>query len=74
MIRFFTAAIAAAVLTTGAVASLAAAPNQDKAQVTIAKNGDYCVRGPVVTGELVAPSECRSVSEWAKDGVTFSRR
>jgi hypothetical protein len=74
MIRFFAAAFAAAILTTGAVASLAAAPDGSEPTVRIDKAGKYCVTAPPVGSELVARTECRSVRSWASEGVTFSRR
>jgi hypothetical protein len=74
MIRYFAAAVAAAVLTTGAVASLAATPDQGDLKVTVSKAGDYCVHAPAVGGSMIGQTTCRSQADWAKDGVTFTRR
>ncbi len=73
MIRSITCAAAAILLTTGAVAAMA--ENFDQPKVTIDhKTGAYCVSSGVFTGSRIPQRECRSVGDWAKDGVTFSRR
>jgi hypothetical protein len=74
MLRFYLATFAAAVLVSGAGPSLAAVDEPNDLQVTVDKAGVYCISTPAVGAELVAPTDCRSASDWAKAGVTFSRR
>jgi hypothetical protein len=73
MFRIITTAIAAAVLTTGAVAALADTANPEIEKITVTDSGDYCLRYRPLTGSLIAHQECHSKAEWAKDGVSFSR-
>lgn len=72
MIRTITTAIAAAILTTGAVAALADTGNPDVEKITVSDAGDYCLQYRPATGSRIAPKECRSKADWAKDGVTFN--
>jgi hypothetical protein len=69
MIRHLIAATAAIVLTGTAVAALAETPT---AKINAA--GEFCVRTPAQTGSRIDRIECKSQAEWAKEGVTFSRR
>lgn len=73
MIRTIACAAAAVLLTTGAVAAMADTGPQPTVSIN-QKTGEYCLTGDVVTGTLIPRKECHSVSEWAKQGVTFSRR
>jgi hypothetical protein len=73
MIRTIAFAAAAIVLTTGTVAALADTTT-DQAKVTIAKDGEYCVRTPAITGSIIDRVECHTQQDWAKLGVTFGRR
>jgi len=71
MFRYAFSAVAAAAITFGAVSALNAQAPQ---KVTIDhKTGNYCVTDSMVTGSRIAPSECHSVDQWAKLGVTFGR-
>ena len=73
MIRTIAYAAAAALLTTGAVAAMADTGSHPTVSVD-KKTGDYCVKTDPMTGSNLPSVECRSVSDWAKQGVTFSRR
>jgi hypothetical protein len=73
MFRMITAALAAAVLTTGAVAALADTGNPTVEKITVKSTGDYCLHYATVTGSMISKQECQSKSAWAKDGVTFNR-
>lgn len=73
MIRTITTAIAAAILTTGAVAALADTGNPDIEKITVSRSGEYCLQYRAVTGSRISPQECRSKADWSKDGVTFNR-
>lgn len=72
MFRMITTAIAAAILTTGAVAALAETGNPDVEKITVRSGGDYCLQYRPITGTRLSKQECHSKSEWAKDGVTFN--
>jgi hypothetical protein len=72
MFRIISTAIAAAVLTTGAVAALADTGNPDVKQITINDAGDYCLEYRATTGTRLGHQECLSKAEWAKQGVTFN--
>jgi hypothetical protein len=74
MFRTITYLAAAALLTTGAVAAMAAPTGDEVFKVTINKTGDYCIHAPAITGSLIPKVECRSVQSWARDGVTFQQR
>jgi hypothetical protein len=74
MFRTVTYLAAAALLTTGAVAAMAAQPDNRDVEVTINKTGEYCVRTPAATGSYLDRTECHSASDWQKQGVTISRR
>jgi hypothetical protein len=73
MIRTLTCAAAAILLTTGAVAAMADTVEQPHVRIDH-KTGDYCIASDAITGSIIRPVECHSVSDWAKQGVTFSRR
>jgi len=73
MIRTITCAAAAILLTTGAVAAMADTVAQPKISIDH-KTGAYCIKSDAVTGSVIPQIECHSVSDWAKQGVTFSRR
>ena len=73
MIRSIACAAAAVLLTTGAVAAMADTGDQPTVRIDH-KTGDYCLTTEAMTGTNIAQTECRSVSDWAKQGVTFSRR
>jgi hypothetical protein len=71
MFRYAFSAVAAAAITFGTVSALNA---ETPSKVTIDhKTGNYCVTDAEITGSHIAPSECHSVDQWAKLGVTFSR-
>jgi len=72
MIRTIAYAAAAALLTTGAVAAMADTGDQPLVRID-QKTGNYCVKTPPITGSILPQIECHSVSDWAKQGVTFSR-
>lgn len=74
MFRTIAYLAAAAILTTGAVAAMAEQPNGQDYKVTINEAGKYCIRTPAVTGSRLDRVECRTASEWKKEGVSFSRR
>jgi hypothetical protein len=70
MFRYAFSAVAAAAVTFGAVSALNA---ETPHKVTIdQKNGDYCVTDPAQTGSRIPHTECHSVSQWTKMGVTFA--
>jgi hypothetical protein len=73
MIRTITCAAAAVLLTTGAVAAMANPSNQPTVSIDH-KTGAYCLKSDAVTGSRIPQVECHSVSDWATQGVTFSRR
>lgn len=73
MIRSIACAAAAVLLTTGAVAAMADTGNQQKVSID-QKTGAYCVKSDAVTGSHIPQTECHSVGDWAKQGVSFSRR
>jgi hypothetical protein len=63
-------AVAAAAITFGTVSALQA----ETPKVTIdQKSGVYCVTQDALTGSRIGATECHSVSEWAKMGVTFAK-
>jgi hypothetical protein len=70
MIRYAFSAVAAAAITFGTVSAL----NAETPKVTIdQKNGDYCLTDPAMTGSHIPHTECHSVGEWSKMGVSFAR-
>lgn len=73
MIRTIAYAAAAVLLTTGAVAAMADTGAAQTVRVDH-KTGDYCLQSDAVTGSRIPQVECHSVSEWSKQGVSFSRR
>jgi hypothetical protein len=73
MFRTVAYAAAAVLLTTGAVAAMADTGVQPIVTVDH-KTGNYCLRSDAVTGTMIPQTECHSVDEWSKQGVTFSRR
>ncbi|WP_298690315.1 hypothetical protein [uncultured Sphingomonas sp.] len=73
MIRSIACAAAAVLLTTGAVAAMADTGVQPTVRIDH-KTGAYCLRSEPVTGTMIPTNECHSVDDWAKQGVTFSRR
>jgi hypothetical protein len=73
MFRTIACAAAAVLLTTGAVAAMA--DTGVKSTVVVDhKTGKYCLRSDAVTGSIIPLNECHTVDDWAKQGVTFSRR
>jgi len=73
MFRTIAYAAAAALLTTGAVAAMADTGDQPTVSIN-KKTGNYCVKSDPITGSNLPSVECHSVSDRAKQGVTFSRR
>jgi hypothetical protein len=73
MIRTVACAAAAVLLTTGAVAAMADTGNQPTVRID-QKTGKYCLQSAPITGSILPEVECHSVDDWAKQGVTFSRR
>jgi len=73
VIRTIACAAAAVLLTTGAVAAMADTGAQPIVRIDH-KTGAYCVQSDAVTGSILPQVECHSVGDWAKQGVTFSRR
>jgi hypothetical protein len=73
MIRSIAYATAAILLTTGTVAAMADTGNTPIVRVDH-KTGAYCLQSDAITGSHLPQVECHSVSDWAKQGVTFSRR
>jgi hypothetical protein len=70
MIRYVFSAVAAAAITFGTVSALQA----ETPKVTIdQKSGVYCVTEDALTGSRIGATECHSVSEWSKMGVTFAK-
>ena len=75
MIRSIACAAAAILLTTGAVAAMADTGTDGAPKVSINhKTGEYCIKSDAITGSILPQVECHSVSDWAAQGVTFSRR
>ncbi len=75
MIRSIACATAAILLTTGAVAAMADTGTDAAPTVNIDhKTGEYCIKSDAITGSIIQHVECHSVSDWAAQGVTFSRR
>ncbi|CCW15786.1 hypothetical protein EBBID32_1140 [Sphingobium indicum BiD32] len=73
----FAAAIVAATLAVSAASTPAFAQSHGsfgKAKVTYdAKTDRYCFR-ETVTGSLVPVTQCQSKAEWARNGLTISRK
>lgn len=74
MFRTITYLAAAAILTTGAVAAMAQPTETQDYTVKVDKAGNYCITTPAVTGSRLDRTECHSTQDWAKEGVTISRR
>jgi hypothetical protein len=75
LIRTLTITAAAALLTAGAVATVAAPVSSDQPKVSIdPKTGNYCLTSDAVTGSRIADTECKSREAWQKEGVTFGHR
>jgi len=73
MIRTIACAAAAVLLTTGAVAAIADTGRQPSVHID-RKTGSYCLESDAITGSRISQLECHSIGDWAKQGVTFSRR
>lgn len=73
----FAAAVVAATLAVSAASTPAFAAAQGsfgKAKVTYdAKTDRYCFR-ETVTGSLIPVTQCQSKAEWARNGLTISRK
>jgi uncharacterized protein YdeI (BOF family) len=73
----FAAAVAAATLAISAASTPAFAQSQGsfgKAKVTYdVKTDRYCFR-ETVTGSLVPVTQCQSKADWARNGLTISRK
>jgi len=73
MIRTIAYAAAAVLLTSGTVAAMADTGEQPKVSID-QKTGNYCLKSDPITGSRIGQIECHSTIDWAKQGVSFSRR
>lgn len=72
MLHYAFAAVAAVAITFGTVSELNAQTPTADYKVTTDKAGRYCIETDAETGSRLKHVECRTVEQWAKDGVTFA--